>query len=63
MALKGWHNDEARDQLCWCLEHKASEYFANLIERNAFIAFDEIMDKMEKRFGNIPQPDTAQEQL
>jgi hypothetical protein len=34
-----------------------------LIERNAFVAFDEIMDKMEKRFGNIPQPDTAQEQL
>jgi hypothetical protein len=62
MIFKGWKYDEVRDQLCWCLEQKTSEYHATLMQRNDFIEFHEIMDKLQKRFGNIPQADMAQEQ-
>jgi hypothetical protein len=29
-----WTEGECRDQLCWCLDGKASEYYAFLVERN-----------------------------
>jgi hypothetical protein len=37
----------------------ASEFYSTLMQRNTFIEFDEIMDKLEKKFGKVPQPDTA----
>ncbi|KAK3108498.1 hypothetical protein FSP39_010796 [Pinctada imbricata] len=60
---RNWTDEEARDQLCYCLESKASEYFATLLDRNEDIDFNELMTKLQKRFGCIPLPDTAQEQL
>jgi hypothetical protein len=27
-----WTEEECRDQLCWCLDGKASEYYALLVE-------------------------------
>ena len=63
MNFKAWTNEEARNQLCWILEGKASEFYATVMDRNAQIPLQDLMTKLEKRFGNIPQPDTAQDQL
>ena len=32
-----WSEAECRDQLCWCLEGKASEYYALLVDRQNLI--------------------------
>jgi hypothetical protein len=37
-----WTEGECRDQSCWCLDGKASEYYALLVERNHDIRVFEI---------------------
>ena len=32
---QGWTSADKRSQLCYCLEDQASEFFANLIKREA----------------------------
>jgi hypothetical protein len=49
--------------LCWCLEGKSSEFYASIMSRNQATGFQEIFSKLEKRFGGVPFPDTAQAQL
>ena len=61
--VKHWTPDIAKDYLCWCLEGKASEFYASVVARNQAIGFQEILNKLEKRFGGVPLPDTAQVQL
>ena len=63
MQVKNWTHAEAKDYLCWCLEGKASEYYATLVTRNEDIGFLDLLTKLEKRFGGVPLPDTAQVQL
>ncbi|KAK3107571.1 hypothetical protein FSP39_017500 [Pinctada imbricata] len=63
LTVRNWTYAESRDYLCWCLEGKASEFYATLVSRNQDIGFLELLTKMEKRFGGMPLPDTAQEQL
>ena len=63
MEVKNWTHAESRDYLCWTLEGKASEYYATLITRNENIGFLDVLSKLEKRFGGVPLPDTAQMQL
>jgi hypothetical protein len=46
-----WTEGEYRDQLCWCLDGKASEYYALLVERNQDMAYKNLKIKIEKRFG------------
>ena len=46
-----WTEEECRDQLCWCLDGKASEYYALLVERNQDMAYMDLIRKLEKRFG------------
>ena len=61
--LRNWTPKECRDYLCLGLEGKAREYYATLMVRDPNIGFLEIMNKLEKRFGSVPMPETAQEQL
>ena len=63
LQLRNWTPKECRDYLCLSLEGKASEYYATLMVRDPNIGFLEIMNKLEKRFGSVPMPETAQEQL
>jgi hypothetical protein len=44
-----WTEGEYRDQLCWCLDGKASEYYALLVERNQDMAYKNLIIKIEKR--------------
>jgi hypothetical protein len=46
-----WTEGECRDQLCWCMDGKASEYYALLVERNQDMAYKDLIIKIEKRFG------------
>ena len=54
---------ECRNQLCWCLDGKASEYYAILVERNHDMAYKVLILKIEKRFGFRELPETAQVQF
>jgi hypothetical protein len=58
-----WTEEECRDQLCWCLDGKASEYYAILVERNHDMAYKDLILKIEKRFGFRELPETAQVQF
>jgi hypothetical protein len=58
-----WTEGECRDQLCWCLDGKASEYYALLVERNQEMVYMDLIRKLEKRFGFRELPETAQVQL
>ena len=58
-----WTEEECRDQLCWCLDGKASEYYALLVERNHDMAYKDLILKIEKRFGFRKLPETAQVQF
>jgi hypothetical protein len=55
-----WTEGECRDQLCWCLDGKASEYYALLVEQNHDMAYMDLIRKLEKRFGFQELPETAQ---
>ena len=61
--VKHWTPDIAKDYLCWFLEGKASEFYGSVVARIQAIGFQEILNKLEKRFGGVPLPDTAQLQL
>ena len=63
VQVRNWTLAESKDYLCWCLEGRASEYYATVVTRNANIEFVELLNKLEKRFGGVPLPDTAQVQL
>ena len=38
-----WTEGECRDQLCWCLDGKASEYYALLVERNQEMVYMDLI--------------------
>jgi hypothetical protein len=40
-----WTEGECRDQLCWCLDGKASEYYALLVERNQEMVYMDLIRK------------------
>jgi hypothetical protein len=58
-----WTDEECRDQLCWCLDGKASECYALLVERNQEMVYMDLIRKLEKRFGFRKLPETAQVQF
>ena len=63
MEMKNWIPAEAKDYLCFALEGKASEYFATIINREAAVGYAEIMQKLDKRFGQKEIPRTTQVKL
>jgi hypothetical protein len=46
-----WTEGECRNQLCWCLDGKASEYYALLVERNHDMAYKDVIMKIENGLG------------
>jgi hypothetical protein len=50
-------------RIFWCLDGKASEYYALLVERNQDMAYKNLIIKIEKRFGFRELPETAQVQF
>ncbi|VDH89508.1 Hypothetical predicted protein [Mytilus galloprovincialis] len=58
-----WGPQECKDQLCWCLEGKASEYYALITERDREVSYRELVEKLHKRFGFKALPETAQVQF
>ena len=58
-----WTEGECRDQFCWCLDGKASEYYALFVERNQEMVYMDLIRKLEKRFGFRELPETAQVQF
>lgn len=58
-----WRATERRDQLCWCLEGKAGEYYTAIIGRDPNIDYFELMAKIEKRFNFVDLPETLQIQF
>lgn len=63
VELKNWTPLECRDNLCFCLEGKASEYYAIILQRDGIMGYRETMQKLEKRFGYAEIPETAQIKL
>lgn len=60
--VSGWSAHKCRDQLCWCLEEKASEYYALIVERNRNVEYGDLVRKLKKRFGFKELTETAQVQ-
>ncbi|CAC5424769.1 unnamed protein product [Mytilus coruscus] len=58
-----WGPQECKDQLCWCLEGKASEYYALITERDQEVSYRELVEKLHKRFGFKALPETARVQF
>ncbi|XP_052775282.1 uncharacterized protein LOC128213533 [Mya arenaria] len=44
-------SEECKDTLCWCLEGKASEYYALVMEQSPDFEFYDLMQRFEKQFG------------
>lgn len=44
--VSGWSAHECRDQLCWCLGGKASEYYALIVERNRNVEYWDLVWKL-----------------
>ncbi|CAG2231666.1 unnamed protein product [Mytilus edulis] len=59
----GWTDKQKREQLCWCLEDKASDFYTVLLESNKDIAFSAVVAKMVKRFGFQEPQETSQIQF
>ena len=56
---QGWSGKECKDYLCLSLMGKASEFYANLCERDDHIEYYDLIHKFEKRFGFTELPETA----
>ena len=54
-----WNETEKKDQFCWCLDGKASEFYA-LIEEKKNHTFKELMEKFERRFGTQELQETSE---
>lgn len=61
--LRQWTEEERKDNLLFCLEGKACEYYATILQRDENIEYDQLLLKMDKRFGVKEIPETAQVKL
>lgn len=56
---QGWSGKDCKDALCLCLTGKASEFYANLCDRDGDMEYYDIVRRFEKRFGFTELPETA----
>ncbi|XP_071122022.1 uncharacterized protein [Mytilus edulis] len=61
--VSGWSSGECKDQLCWSLDGKPSEFYALLVERRHDLSYEDLVSKLAKRFGFNELPETAQVQF
>ena len=57
---QGWSTSEMKNNLCWSLDDKASDFYARLVERDPHIEYSEILERMQKRFDLKELPETTQ---
>ena len=62
-AVKAWNQEECKDYLCFSLEGKALEFFTTILQRDEDLTYDDLVQKMDKRFGVREIPETAQTKL
>ena len=58
-----WSAKQRKNNLCWCLESKASELYALLSEREPNLEYFDLVKKIEKRFGLRDLPEATQMQF
>ena len=56
---QGWNDNEMSDNLCWCLEGKASDFYMMYADNKKTTPFKYWVSKFERRFGFIELPETA----
>ncbi|XP_076082636.1 uncharacterized protein LOC143053741 [Mytilus galloprovincialis] len=61
--VSGWSSGECKDELCWSLDGKPSEFYALLVERRHDLSYEDLVGKLAKRFGFNELPETAQVQF
>lgn len=55
-----WTTREKKQNLCWCLEDKASEFYSRLIARDPDMDFVALLSHLERRFDLKELPESAQ---
>jgi hypothetical protein len=58
-SINEWTEDEKLDYLCMSLTDSASEYYALVMDRDPELDYDQLIEKMERRFGYQELPETA----
>ncbi|XP_063954859.1 uncharacterized protein LOC135153918 [Lytechinus pictus] len=55
-----WTTAQRQDNLCWCLQGRASEAFAAVTQRDPGIDYFDLLGKLDRRFGARELPETSQ---
>ena len=55
-----WSNEECIDYLCLSLTDKAEEFYVLLMESHSDLTYQQIIEKLQWRFGTRELPETAQ---
>ena len=58
-SVYNWCDQECRDYLTWSLEGKALDYFTIATRMGEDYSFDEILKKLESRFGSCDLTETT----
>ena len=53
-----WTGRQRKNNLCWCLQGKASDYFAMVMEREPNLEYFDLVRRLEKRFSTSDLPST-----
>ncbi|XP_053391395.1 uncharacterized protein LOC128554171 [Mercenaria mercenaria] len=62
-VVNGWSDEHSKDQLCWNLIDKAGQYWAIIQSRQPGLTYKQLLDKLERRFGENSLPETYLMQL
>ena len=55
-----WDVNQRKNYLCWALDGEASKYMAMLLEREHYITFHVLVQRLEKRFTKRELPEVCQ---
>lgn len=55
-----WSTTERKDKLCCCLGRKAGDFYTNLMDRDEYMDYFQLIHKLEKRFNYQDFPETLQ---
>ena len=60
---QGWDARERKNHLCYCLDGKASDFYASITEKDPDLEYFDLVSKMERRFDFQDLPETVQMQF
>ena len=55
-----WDMSQRKNHLCWALDGEASKYTAMILEREPYITYSVLAEKLEKRFTKRELPEVSQ---